>query len=853
MTSNHHLNALPEGYNLLWFEIIKVIGKGGFGITYLAMDKNLNLQVAIKEYLPEDFASRIDENTVQAKSDEQQSLYDWGLERFITEARTLAKFNHPNIVKVLSVFEHNGTAYMVMEYAHGEDLSVIYKKRDPFSQEKYLDIFIPIMDGLALIHSAGYIHRDIKPANIYICENDAPILLDFGSARQSIEHQTKALTSLVTYGYAPFEQYNESDNKQGPWTDIYSLGASMYVGITGEKPVDALQRGGSFLEKGLDPYKPISVVAAGRFKENFLLAIDNALMFKIEDRPKQILTWADMLLGKTQAPQLPDYMLEEEVKDENEETIILDKDNSFPPTTAPSKGTQGLVDAYGKRSASEIDQSYPETQLEDAPQTGAKIDIDSESAQGPISSSVEAPKHSIAQLTIAAAVLLASIGTGIYIWQSPPLDTTPISPDQPVFNELTEKINKLLQSAHEKLQQGQFTSPANDSAAYFYSEIIKLDAAHPEANQGLKNIQQLLTDLTKQQISQQKWVDAEKILKEFETVFPGSQNISELRLLLQQAMGKQQTSQLLAKADIALANKQFTQPQQDNAYYYYKRIIELDPYNTQAINGLKQLETTLLSLAESEIKAQQYNKATAYLVQLKLINMSSEQAKTLRKRISQQTSESTQLANLLIKAEQQYKNKHFTSPKNDNAYDTYQQILTTAPGNNTAKSGIANIKKFYKRQFDKHIAASQISRAQRDLKVMKTIAAGERVTRVMTQTLRDKKRHLDKPKKTEIEQISDLMGEFKTQLEKRSTTKIKKMSQFIPGRQQFVEQLTRQYRSFDVQISNFKFIAKEHHATAQVELTNLVDKNDNQVTPGAWSRFTIKIEKNNQRQFKVYW
>ena len=147
-------------------------------------------------------------------------MYQWGLARFLKEARTLAKFNHPNIVRVLSVFEHNNTAYMVMEYEQGEDLSAVFKKRDNFSEEDLLDIFIPVLDGLALVHSEGFIHRDIKPSNIYIRNDQSPVLIDFGSARQSTG-QTRTLTSLVTYGYAPFEQYNEGHEKQGAWTDIY--------------------------------------------------------------------------------------------------------------------------------------------------------------------------------------------------------------------------------------------------------------------------------------------------------------------------------------------------------------------------------------------------------------------------------------------------------------------------------------------------------------------------------------------------------------------------------------------------------------------------------------------------------
>ncbi|HEX5635682.1 MAG TPA: serine/threonine-protein kinase, partial [Gammaproteobacteria bacterium] len=345
------------GYLLHWYEIISVIGRGGFGITYLARDKNLDMLVAIKEYLPEDFANRIDDSTVQPKTGQQAELYSWGLERFVAEARTLAKFSHPNIIRVLSVFEQNKTAYMVMEYAQGEDLSSIYKTRRrenrPLSEDEYLDIFVPVCDGLSLVHSEGFIHRDIKPANIYICNNSLPILLDFGSARQSVEHKTKALTSLVTVGYAPFEQYQQGTGKQGPWTDIYSLGASIYAGITGTKPEDALARGGSILETGKDTYKPLSIIAAGQFSEHFLLAVDHALMFKPEHRPQHILRWADMLLGRVEVTPLPKELFVSTEVTELDKTIVLPRDrligNSKPPPTAPSKGTQGLVNASGKR------------------------------------------------------------------------------------------------------------------------------------------------------------------------------------------------------------------------------------------------------------------------------------------------------------------------------------------------------------------------------------------------------------------------------------------------------------------------------------------------------------------------
>ena len=352
-------DALPQGYQLHWFELQSVLGRGGYGVTYLAVDKNLDRQVAIKEYLPVDFAARQGDQTVAPLSDDKASMYQWGLERFLKEARTLAKFNHPNIVRVISVFEQNGTAYMVMEYEHGKDLSVIRKQKTFFTEDELLDIFIPIIDGLALVHEAGFIHRDIKPSNIYIRGDNSPVLLDFGSARQSTG-QTRTLTSLVTYGYAPFEQYNEGSEKQGPWTDIYSLGASIYFCITKKKPEDALRRGGCILSKTADPYQPVSLLAKDSYSKNFLLSIDHALRFHVDARPQDTITWAQMLLGNIQARPLPAEFMQQLPKQSDAtapitnttDTVIRPRfskySSNYDDISKPPTGER-LIDSSGRR------------------------------------------------------------------------------------------------------------------------------------------------------------------------------------------------------------------------------------------------------------------------------------------------------------------------------------------------------------------------------------------------------------------------------------------------------------------------------------------------------------------------
>ncbi len=313
---------LCSGFNILWYQIESVLGRGGFGITYLARDKNLGQLVAIKEYLPFAFAARSGDSTVQPISAEKQDIFSLGLERFMSEAQMLAKFKHPSIVRVLSVFKHNNTGYMVMEYEQGETLSGVYKRKKKLKQHELEDIFYPIIDGLSFVHKAGFIHRDIKPSNIYIRSDGSPVLIDFGSARQAIDSVTKSLTSMFSVGYTPFEQYHHSSDKQGPWTDVYALSATMYQGITGEKPQESTIRGMALLHHEPDPYKPLSkpgiepyipaflksidgALGTESYAPAFLNTIDRALMLRIYDRPQTLDDFLGMLKGDIGLSDLP--------------------------------------------------------------------------------------------------------------------------------------------------------------------------------------------------------------------------------------------------------------------------------------------------------------------------------------------------------------------------------------------------------------------------------------------------------------------------------------------------------------------------------------------------------------------
>ena len=274
--SEHPHNALPQGYRLQEYELKRVLGEGGFGITYLAFDHNLKKDFAIKKLLPSKFVTR----TVDVQ---------WGLERFLDEARTLALFDHRHIVTVHRYFEAHGTAYIVMEYAEGETLEAMLARQGTLSETKLMELVLPLLDGLEVVHRDDVIHRDIKPGNIIVREEDgSPVLVDFGAARQAIGARTHSLTVMWTRGYAPYEQYFER-GRQGAWTDIYALGAVCYRALTGEVPVASLDR------KEGHPLIPVSQRCEKQASASFLSAIDGALAVDAEDRPQSVAEWRAML------------------------------------------------------------------------------------------------------------------------------------------------------------------------------------------------------------------------------------------------------------------------------------------------------------------------------------------------------------------------------------------------------------------------------------------------------------------------------------------------------------------------------------------------------------------------------
>ncbi|MDZ7651926.1 MAG: protein kinase [Burkholderiaceae bacterium] len=259
-------NVLPEGTQLAEFSVTGVIGEGGFGIVYRAHDRALQRTVAIKEYMPSALAARLADTRVVVKSEQHRETFEVGLKSFINEARLLAQFDHPALVKVFRFWAANGTAYMAMPLYEGGTLKQALKSMGAPPDEAWLrKLLVPLLDAIELLHAADCLHRDIAPDNVLMApgstaDTPRPVLLDFGAARRVIGGQTQALTVILKPGYAPIEQYDEIPGmKQGPWTDLYALGAVMHFAITGKPPPPSVGR------LVHDAWVPLSQAAAGRY------------------------------------------------------------------------------------------------------------------------------------------------------------------------------------------------------------------------------------------------------------------------------------------------------------------------------------------------------------------------------------------------------------------------------------------------------------------------------------------------------------------------------------------------------------------------------------------------------------
>jgi formylglycine-generating enzyme required for sulfatase activity/predicted Ser/Thr protein kinase len=281
--------SLPAGTRLEQFVIERVLGSGGFGVTYLATDSRLNRQVVIKENLPAQFCFR-DPGTLtvaprHSHGDDAEN-FRWSLENFSKEAAMLASLDHPGIVRVLHSFEAFGTAYFVMPFVEGKTFDELVRQieRKPFTEKELRGLLDRVLSALGHLHQRSIYHRDIKPGNILITNGGVPVLIDFGSARQRLSE--RSMTVVESAGYTPFEQLQSRGNV-GPWSDLYALGATLVKAITGDAPPKAADRAFD------DPYQPLATrqMLSNRFAATFLSDVDRALQMRPQDRWQNAGEW----------------------------------------------------------------------------------------------------------------------------------------------------------------------------------------------------------------------------------------------------------------------------------------------------------------------------------------------------------------------------------------------------------------------------------------------------------------------------------------------------------------------------------------------------------------------------------
>lgn len=492
-------DALPTGARLGEFEIQQVLGIGGFGIVYLAFDHALERQVAIKEFMPASLARRGQGADVVVRSAANAETYTLGLRSFVNEARLLARFDHPSLVKVYRFWEAHGTAYMVMPYYKGKTLQQVRREMNNPPDEAWLRRLInPLLGALECLHRENVFHRDIAPDNILLLDDESgpgmgpPVLLDLGAARRVIGDHTQTLTAIVKPSFAPIEQYAETVQlRQGPWTDLYALAAVVHFCITGRPPMPATVRS---VYDDLPTLRQMSEsLASGfdrHFSEPFINAIDHALSVRPLDRPDSVSAWRAELSGiVSQSADTGDGGGRRESGWMPQTVLIRNEGDEAPPghkaieaqaymTTIPAAGHLNAAPAWpGARSTADMSTA----QSVHAPQVSIPVTVPvgphaGAVAPAPAWSGEQPAATSQAWLKwVFAALLLATFGA---IWwsQSRPNKVSTAVPAQPVK---AQDEAKAAGAAKGEQVKGRSADKAADKAAERIPPVAQSEASKP--------------------------------------------------------------------------------------------------------------------------------------------------------------------------------------------------------------------------------------------------------------------------------------------------------------------------------------------------------------------------------------
>ena len=505
-----HVNALPPGTRFEEYRLDAALGAGGFGITYRAYDANLDKFVAIKEYLPVEFATRTAASTVVPHSDAAAQDYHWGLTRFLDEARTLARFDHPHLNKVHRFFESNGTAYMVLEYVQGETLADKLTRERQLPEDSLLRLLKEVLSGLEVMHDAGYVHRDIKPGNLMLREEDgSAVILDFGAAREAVGQRSKAITSILTPGYAPVEQYDGKVDRVGAWTDIYALGMVAYRCISGVSDSELPDAVARMLaqSRGEAVLLPATEAGKGKYNAKLLEAIDWAMEVDEGDRPQTVDAWRGALAGgrRGMSPAKP---------------VSKPATQRTGGTTTKGVGTPGLTIALTAMVVALLGvggwwawQHYPDwvgQALVDTPAAPERTALTDEKAVPP-------------DTTETGELIVGAIDTPApdKAEAEQPLSREPaLSPKDP-------DVPRLLAAAEADLKARRLTSPAGNNAWEKYQHVLSLSPAHPEAMAGMERVIENYMQLFSAEVEKEEFDKAEGYLAKIGELHPDSPVLEE--------------------------------------------------------------------------------------------------------------------------------------------------------------------------------------------------------------------------------------------------------------------------------------------------------------------------------------
>lgn len=621
MSETYHLKALPFGSMIQEYRIKGVLGAGGFGIVYVAENTYLPEIVAIKEFLPNKLAQRIEGLTVSPASSDAKEVYKWGLSKFLNEARILWELGrpnpHPNIVRVSRFHEANGTAYMIMDFEKGEPLASILERERTLPEARLGAILYPLMDGLDKVHAKSVWHRDIKPANIIIRPDGSPVLIDFGAARWEVDGQAQSIMNAFTPDYAAPEQVYFK-GQVGPWTDIYALGATLYRAVVGNAPPKPSQT-----SLGVDDEFASRARAQG-YSQSLLLGIDAALEPNPDARPQDIAQWRECFEGGVDA-------FSASVPSASERTRVR-------PAPAPSAGRQSPVDTDRTRLSSA---GTPKV----SDQSSRKLE------QG-------TSRHSrTSRFAAAALIVIVLVATGYFYlsttserWTSwkvlytrllggdeaspstamPELDTVakigpaqPVSPSEPDPTATVEPAQPTPPSMSEYVAKLE-SSP----------EPTVKESAEPLAPTG---VNQEIEFWSSVKASTNPAYFREYLYRYGEDgKFSGLARlrIEELRAGTRTQAPENPVSELLKLAAADVADLRLTNPEGNNAVQKIEEVLALEPGNAQAKRLRSEVVVQYVGLAEGALAAGDVAKAKEFIDRGGRVDASSEGIEAMRERIA---------------------------------------------------------------------------------------------------------------------------------------------------------------------------------------------------------------------------